>query len=118
MEIWLALFSIIVAVWYWQDSLRAREITLKHCRRFCAEQNVQFLDQSVYVARFCLGRAANRKLCIRRFYAFEFSVGGTDRYNGVAVVADGKLEYLSLLHPNGEIIEGRLTEQTKQNNYH
>ena len=105
MEVVLALLAIFVAVWYWQDSLRSRELTLKYCRRICEEHNVQFLDQSVHVAKFRLGRAASQKLCIRRFYAFEFSVGGADRHNGVAVVADGKLEYLSLLHPDGEIIE-------------
>ena len=108
MEIWLAFFAIIIAVWYWQDSLRSREITLKYCRRICEQNNVQFLDQSVYVARFRLGRAASQKLCIRRFYAFEFSVGGADRHHGVAVVANRRVEYLSLLHPNGEIIEGNL----------
>ena len=108
MEIWLAFFAIIVAVWYWQDSLRSRELTLRRCRRICEEHNVQFLDQTVHVARFSLGRDAKHKLCIRRFYAFEFSVGGADRHNGVAVVANGQLEYLSLLHPNGEIIEGSL----------
>ena len=105
MEVVLALLAIFVAVWYWQDSLRSRELTLKYCRRICEEHNVQFLDQSVHVAKFRLGRAASQKICIRRFYAFEFSVGGADRHNGVAVVADGKLEYLSLLHPDGEIIE-------------
>ncbi len=108
MEIWLAFLVVFIAIWYWQDSLRSRELTLRHCRRVCEENNVQFLDQSVYVARFRLGRSAMQKLCIRRFYAFEFSVGGADRHNGIAVVADGKLEYLSLMHPQGEVIEGRL----------
>ena len=105
MEVGLVFLAIAVAIWYWQDSLRSRELTLKNCRRICGEHNVQFLDQSVHVARFRLGRSATQKICIRRFYAFEFSVGGADRHNGVAVVADGKLEYLSLLHPDGEIIE-------------
>ena len=108
MEIWLAFFAIIIAVWYWQDSLRSRELTLRYCRRLCEQHDVQFLDQTVHVARFRLGRAASQKLCIRRFYAFEFSVGGVDRHNGVAVVANGKVEYLSLLHPDGEIIEGSI----------
>lgn len=111
MEIWLALLAILAAVWYWQDSLRSRELTLKRCYHLCEQHGVQFLDQSVHVARFRLGKTATNKLCIRRFYAFEFSIGGADRHDGVAVVANGHVEYLSLLHPDGEIIEGSLPTQ-------
>jgi len=70
---------------------------------------VQFLDQSVYVAKVQFARAASGKLCMRRFYAYEFSIGGVDRHNGVAVVTNHRVEYLSLLHPDGEIIEGSLS---------
>ena len=105
LEILPAIFLLVVAVWYWQDGLRSREITLKHCRRLCVAHGVQLLDQSVHVARLQLGKTAARKLCIRRYYAFEFSIAGADRYHGVAVVAGGQVEYLSLLHPDGEIIE-------------
>ena len=105
MEIFLALLALVAAVWYWQDSLRSRELTLKRCRQICEQHNVQFLDQSVHVEKIRLGKTATNKLCIRRFYAFEFSVAGADRHDGVAVVANGRLEYLSLLHPEGEIIE-------------
>lgn len=111
MDILFAFLVIAIAVWYWQDSLRSRELILKYCRRICEQHDVQFLDQSVHVARFRLGRADSQKLCIRRFYAFEFSVGGADRHNGVAVVAGGRIEYLSLLHPEGEIIEGKAASE-------
>ena len=94
-------------VWYWQDSLRSREFTLKRCRRLCEEHHVQLLDQSVHVARTCLAKTPRHNFFIRRFYAFEFSIGGVDRHNGVAVVGNNKIEYLSLLHPDGEIIEGQ-----------
>ena len=109
MEIWLTVFVIFAVVWYWQDSLRSRELTLKHCRRLCEQHEVQFLDQSVHVVKLRIAKTANEKLCIRRFYAFEFSTGGLDRHYGVAVIASGQIEYLSLLHPNGEIIEGKIS---------
>ncbi len=104
----LAIAALIALVWYWQDSLRSREFALKRCRRLCDEHNVQLLDQSVHVARLRLGKTEGHNLFIRRFYGFEFSIGGADRYNGVAVVAGERMEYLSLLHPDGEIIEGSL----------
>jgi len=106
LKIILAIASLFALVWYWQDTLRSREFTLKRCRRLCEENGVQFLDQSVYVARTRLAKTPRHNLFIRRFYAFEFSIGGVDRHNGVAVVAKENIEYLSLLHPDGEIIEG------------
>ena len=108
MKIILAIASLFAVVWYWQDTLRSREFILKQCRRLCEEHGFQLLDQSVHVARVRLGKTPRHNFFIRRFYAFEFSIGGTDRHHGVAVVSKGKLEYLSLLHPEGEIIEGSL----------
>lgn len=107
LEILLAISMLLAAVWYWQDGLRSREITLKRCRQLCAAHKVQLLDQSVHVARLQLARTSAHRLCIRRYYAFEFSIAGADRYYGVAVVAGGDVEHLSLLHPDGEIIEGK-----------
>ncbi len=108
MEILLALLVLLAAVWYWQDSLRSREITLKHCRQLCTEHQVQLLDQSVHVDRARLGKTSANKLCIRRFYAFEFSIEGVHRHHGVAVVAAGQVEHLALLHPEGQIIKNNL----------
>jgi len=108
LDILLAIAALFAVVWYWQDSLRSREFALKKCRRLCEEHNVQLLDQSVHVARLRLGKTSRHNLFIRRFYAFEFSIGGVDRHHGVAVVSRNRMEYLSLLHPDGEIIEGSL----------
>lgn len=108
MKILLAIASLFAVTWYWQDSLRSREFALKKCRSLCEEHNVQLLDQSVHVARLRLGKTSRHNLFIRRFYAFEFSIGGIDRHHGVAVVSRDRMEYLSLLHPEGEIIEGSL----------
>ncbi|QMU62245.1 MAG: DUF3301 domain-containing protein [Gammaproteobacteria bacterium] len=108
MKILFAIVSLFAVVWYWQDSLRSRELALKKCRRLCEDHNVQFLDQSVHVARVRLGKTTRHNIFIRRFYAFEFSIGGVDRHHGVAVVSRDSMEYLSLLHPDGEIIEGSL----------
>jgi hypothetical protein len=108
LEILLAIVSLSAVVWYWQDSLRSREFALNKCRGLCEDRGVQLLDQSVHVARLRLGKTARHNIFIRRFYAFEFSIGGVDRHNGVAVVSRDRIEYLSLLHPDGEIIEGSL----------
>lgn len=106
MEAWLLIGLIGAAVWYWLDSLRSREIAVRRCRQFCADNGVQLLDQSVHTKRIQPARYGGA-VTLRRYYAFDFSIDGADRYHGVAVVCGKSLEYLSLLHPNGEIIYGQ-----------
>jgi hypothetical protein len=108
LKIILAIASLFAVAWYWQDTLRSREFTLKQCHRICKEHDVQLLDQTVHMARIRIAKTTRHQFFLRRFYAFEFSIGGVDRHHGVAVVSKEKLEYLSLLHPEGEIIEGSL----------
>lgn len=107
MDAWIVIALIAVIVWYWKDSLRSREFAVQKCRSFCAENNVQLLDQSVHVTREQLARYAGR-IALRRYYVFDFSIDGTDRYHGVAVVCGSRMQYLSLLHPQGEIICGQM----------
>lgn len=104
MDVIVTLGLLAIGVWFWIDSLRAREITIQRCKAFCNQNQVQLLDQSIHVRKLFPARL-NGRLGLRRFYAFEFSTNGTDRYNGVAVEFKNRIEYLSLLHPDGEIIE-------------
>lgn len=89
------------------DGLRSREYATKRCHAFCLENKVQLLDQSIHLNKVFPARK-NGRLRLRRFYVFEFSINGADRYNGVAVEFYNSIEYLSLLHPDGEIIQGHL----------
>ena len=89
------------------DGLRSREFATKRCQAFCMENNVQLLDQSIHVKKVFPARK-NGRIRLRRFYAFEFSIDGSDRYHGVAVEYNNFIEYLSLLHPQGEIIQGTM----------
>jgi hypothetical protein len=87
------------------DSLRSREYATKRAHAFCKDNHVQLLDQSIHLNKVFPARK-NGQLRLRRFYAFEFSIDGSDRYHGVAVEYNNRIEYLSLLHPDGEIIQG------------
>ena len=104
MDVFFALGLIGFAVWFWIDSLRAREFATQRCKSFCNQNRVQLLDQSIHVKKVFPVRL-NGRLGLRRFYAFEFSTDGVDRYHGVAVEFKNRIEYLSLLHPDGEIIQ-------------
>ena len=107
MDVFIILAVIALGVWFWIDGLRSREFAMKRCHSFCMQNHVQMLDQSIHLNKVFPARK-NGRLRLRRFYAFEFSINGADRYNGVAVEFSNKIEYLSLLHPDGEIIQGEL----------
>lgn len=107
MDVFLFILIIAGLVWLWVDSLRSREFATKRCQSFCTQNNVQLLDQSIHLKKMFPARK-NGRLKLRRFYQFEFSINGADRYHGVAVEFSNTIEYLSLLHPDGEIIQGKL----------
>ena len=107
MDVFVTIAIIAALVWFWLDGLRSREFATKRCHTFCQENGVQLLDQSIHVKKFFPARK-NGRLRLRRFYAFEFSINGADRHHGVAVEYNNSIEYLSLLHPQGEIIQGTM----------
>lgn len=104
MDTLITLTLLAGLVWFWVDSLRAREIALKGCAAFCRETNVQLLDQTVRIARLRLGRNARGRIQVRRFYAYDFSIDGQDRWFGIAILLGRQLEYIRMEHPNGPII--------------
>ena len=102
----LTVFALGVVVWFWSDSLRAREQALRVCAAACRQTDVQLLDQTVAVYRLGVGRDGRGRLRLRRFYGFEFSMDGADRYRGHAVLLGHALELLQMDHPHGPIIQG------------
>ena len=104
MDMLLVLLPIGGLIWFWVDSLRAKEAALKRCNALCNEMNVQLLDQTVRIARIRPGKDRCGRLRLRRFYAYEFSTDGEDRCYGLAVLLGSRVEYLRLEHPSGPII--------------
>ena len=45
----LALALMVGGIWLWLDSLKAREIGIQAAQRACAEEGLQFLDETVEV---------------------------------------------------------------------
>lgn len=100
----IALIAIFLATWFWVDTLHAREAALARVARICREMDIQLLDQTVRLGRMRLGRDRNGRLRIRRFYVFEYSINGADRWHGVAIVLARFVEYVHIEHPDGPIV--------------
>lgn len=100
----LALISIAAGIWFWNDSLRARERMTATCARICGEMNLQFLDETVALAWLRLTRTATGWLAWRRMYVFEFSESGSDRRKGRALLIGRRVESVQLDNPQGVTI--------------
>lgn len=85
----LAFIALCAAVWFWVDSVRAREAGVAAARAVCSREGVQLLDDTVAFRSLRFARDDEGRLSLRRSYEFEYSGSGEDRFRG-AVVLLGK----------------------------
>jgi len=83
MSNFLTALVLLGLLWFWWDSLGAREIARAAGRKICAAQGLQFLDDSVALQRLGLQRNARGRLNWYREYRFEYSEAGHDRMGGL-----------------------------------
>jgi len=80
-----ALLALLLGIWWWFVSLRAREYALELARRGCLARGVRLLDHTV-------ARCGTRLVWdaggvrVQRAYCFEFSATDNDRYPGRVVL--------------------------------
>lgn len=101
MPIYETIFLLLACagLWLWLDTLKAREIGIQAAQRACAEDGLQFLDESVVGQRAGLARDDNGQLRLRRVYRFEFSDTGDNRRPGSVTLLGHDVEILHL-RPN------------------
>lgn len=90
----LLLVAMSAAVWLWLDSLKAREIGINAARQACAEEGLQFLDETVVGRLPRLARDDNGRLQLRRVYLFEYSDTGDNRRSGTVTMLGHAVEML------------------------
>ncbi len=100
----LSLIILVALVWFWTDSMRARELAMRRCTSLCQELDVQFLDHTVRLARLRLGRNERGRIELRRIYVFDFSTDGKDRWFGVLVLLGHQVQYMRMEHPEGAVV--------------
>ncbi len=89
----LVLVALIAAgIWFWLDSLKAREIAVAEGTRRCELQAFQFLDWTVAQTKLRLARNGNGELRFLRRYAFEYSETGNDRHIGSVTMLGRRIE--------------------------
>lgn len=78
----VALLLIVSLVWFWLDSLKAREAGIEASRAACMSDGSQLLDDTVAIRSTWLARDADGQMRIKRTYGFEYSDTGDNRRQG------------------------------------
>ncbi|HEB95583.1 MAG TPA: DUF3301 domain-containing protein [Sedimenticola thiotaurini] len=99
MSTFLGILFLLLLLWFWLDSARARELATAICDSACGDRGLQFLDQTVALRRISL-RWTGQGIRIRRLYRFDFSEEGVGRRSGHIVMLGTALEEFSLGLPS------------------
>ena len=87
---------VLVAIYLWQASLRAKERARHFATVMCSDAGVQLLDQTVSLQRLRIRRGEDGRLHWLRRYRFELSTSGADRHQGSLDVMQDRLVAHSL----------------------
>jgi hypothetical protein len=90
-------FFLLIAglgVWLWLDSLKARELGIRAAQQACAEEGLQFLDETVACSSMRPARDDEGRLRLRRIYVFEYSDTGDNRRQGSVTLLGQAVEIL------------------------
>lgn len=93
-------FEIIIVVtlgglfWLWLESTRVREIAVERARSQCHVNGVQFLDDTVALAKLRTARDQDGRLTLKRTYTFEYSDTGDDRQPGNIIMLGKAVQFL------------------------
>lgn len=90
----LLLCALSGGVWFWLDSLKAREIGVRAARDACTEEGLQFLDETVVGQSLKLLRDDDGVLRLQRVFAFEYSDTGNNRCFGSVTLLGHRVEML------------------------
>ncbi|MDH3281413.1 MAG: DUF3301 domain-containing protein [Gammaproteobacteria bacterium] len=92
--IWL-LGATLLGMWFWFDSMRARERAILGAKTLCEREGLQFLDDTVALKRIRLGMSAGG-VRLQRTYRFEYATTGSIRYQGYIVVVGSEPAHVAL----------------------
>lgn len=85
------LLLILALTLIWLDGARAREFAIELARSYCRKRGLQFLDETVALARMGL-RWTREGLRVRRMFRFDFSLEGSGRHVGYVLMLGTRLE--------------------------
>jgi hypothetical protein len=92
----LTMLALVAVVAYWMRAMQAKERARYEGRQRCQGLGLIFLDDTVVLKKLRLGRDSLGRLAFRRYYQFEFSSDGSQRYCGDITLLGYSLENITM----------------------
>jgi len=92
----LLLILLGLIIWFWQNTLRARELALQAALDTCRNQQLQLLDGTVTLHRLALRRSNQGRMMLQRTFQFTYSAEGDDRQTGFIITLGNLVEQVGL----------------------
>jgi hypothetical protein len=83
-------------IWFWYDTLAAREHAIRSARETCHLQDLQLLDASVALQRVRLQRTEQGRLRLQRTFQFIYTRDGYERMTGFVITLGNRVEQVGL----------------------
>ena len=91
---WLTLITALVSFWWRSDNVKS--FAISHTLKYCREQNLQLLDQTMVLRGLWPIRTFDGQLQFRRRYHFEFTSTGIVRNKGLIELIGIKVKAIEL----------------------
>jgi len=91
----ILLILLGILLWFWQDTLRVRELALLAAHDICTRQQLQLLDATVTLQRVLVRRTAGHPV-LQRTFQFTYSSDGNDRHTGFIITRGNHVEQVGL----------------------
>jgi len=93
----LGLLLLLIALfWLWYSGARAKESAIKCVRIACDETGMQLLDGTIFLRKLWPARIRSGRIGLLRFYQFEYTHSGAERFRGMIVMSADRMEYLQM----------------------
>lgn len=82
----IALICIFGLIWFWHNSMRARETAILKAKHLCDDAHVQLLDETVAMRKITLTRQLSGSVNLKREYRFDYTTDGEYRHAGRIII--------------------------------
>jgi hypothetical protein len=92
----ILLITVVIAAWFWLDSLSARDIAVAAGRQAAEKFGLQLLDDTVAISKMWAARDSYGRLRLQRTYSFEVSDTGADRLQCSLTLLGKRIERIDI----------------------
>lgn len=91
----IILIIIALLIWFWESSMRAKELAITASKKACKKRNLQFLDGTTNFQKITLQRNDSGRIRFKRRYGFDY-YDGQARLSSTITIFDNQVIEIGL----------------------